>query len=92
MNKPSKSKAEVYGCDAWPERCTHTSPRPTHIIARMEAMQFPSLLQSAEDARSDAETLRALQFALNPETESEQEYNHRMDELEQDRYDMQEAE
>ncbi len=32
--------------------------------------EFPSLLQSAEDERSDAETLRALQFALDrPESE-----------------------
>ncbi len=61
---------------------------------------------------TDAETLRALQFALAPldramrdtgleswprqlmhrTVESEEDYNQRMDEREQDRHDMQEAE
>ncbi len=73
----------------------------TEIIARMEAMQscfnpFPSLLQSAENERR-------LQLADRADWvrdgdppafagESEAEYNQRMDEREQDRYDMQEAE
>ncbi len=59
---------------------------PTDIISRMEAMQ------KRFGNPTDAETLRVLQFALNPSVESEQDYNQRMDEREQDRYDMKEAE
>ncbi len=30
MNKTPKSKAIECGCDAWPEHCSHTSPRPNN--------------------------------------------------------------
>ncbi len=105
MHKPSKSKAEMGAGDA-PRIISDTEvlqkavfvagPRigrtqQIEFQGKISTVKFPSLLQSAEDARSDAETLSALQFAL-AETESEQEYSHRMNEREQDRYDMQEAE
>ncbi len=46
--------------------------------------EFPSLLQSAENDRRDAETLRALQFALAPfdaqaEHENDLRYESRID-------------
>ncbi len=72
---------------------------PTDIIARMEAMQrrfnpFPSLLISAENERRLQLEDRAdwTQDGDPPAfaSESEADYNLRMDEREQDRYDMQE--
>ncbi len=116
MNKPSKSKV--------PGDPSTYNPMTEKEMASLRRDIFA---ESAANSR-DAETLRALQFALAPlpeserqilrcaplfdaqaehekdlehesrvdyaswETESEQEYNQRMDEREQDRYDMQEAE
>lgn len=98
QNKPSKSKAE---CDIegnTPYDCRDIESSPYS--------------DPCETGRDDAETLRALQFALAPldramrdtgleswqrqlmhrTVESEEDYNQRMDEREQDRHDMQEAE